>query len=309
MTNAPESVKRAVVSVVIVSYNVGDLLTECVDSVLQSTMPVEVIVSDNGSADKSVERLRQEFEEDFRLRIVENNANLGFAKANNLALPYATGRYILFLNPDCIIEPDTIERMERLVATDREVGMAGCLIKNRDGSEQAGCRRLVPTPWRTFVRVLHLDRLFPNDERFKSFDLADQPLPDRPTYIEALSGAFMFVKREALERVGPLDEKYFMHCEDLDWCMRFREAGWKILFAPEIAITHVKEVSSRKRPFRVSWHKHKGMVRFYRKFFRNSYPAPFMWLVITTVWIRFAATAIVIVVRSGLARLKGSDIA
>ena len=309
MTDLSGQGENAVVSVIIVSYNVGDLLTECVGSVLQSVSPVEVIVSDNASTDESIPRLRKTFGEETRLRIVENNANLGFAKANNLVLPHATGQYILFLNPDCIIKPDTIEKMERLVASDPDVGMAGCLIKNRDGSEQAGCRRLVPTPWRSFVRVLHLDRFFPNDERFKSFDLADMPLPDRPEYIEALSGAFMFVKREALEQVGPMDEEYFMHCEDLDWCMRFREAGWKIMFAPEVSITHVKEVSSKSRPIRVSWHKHNGMVRFYRKFFRGNYPAPFMWLVIATIWVRFTLSAVGIFVRSGVAKLRGAGAA
>ncbi len=308
MAGTPEPGQRVLVSVIIVNYNAGELLTECVRSVLQSSAPIEAIVSDNGSTDGSVQYLRKMFGKDSRLRIVENNANLGFARANNIVLPYATGNHILFLNPDCIIEPNTIERMERIVASNPEVGMAGCLIKNLDGGEQAGCRRMVPTPWRTFARVLHLDKLFPNHPGFRSFVLSNQPLPDRPVYIEALSGAFMFVRRETLENVGVLDDKYFMHCEDLDWCMRFRKAGWKILFAPEVEITHIKGTCSRERPIRVLWHKHRGMVRFYRKFFRRQYPAPFMWLVIASVWVRFTAITITIVFRRSLAKVDDSDI-
>lgn len=288
------------VSIIIVNYNAGELLTECVRSALQSTVPVEVIVSDNGSSDGSVDYLRSRFGSDQRLLIVENGANLGFAKANNKVMSQASGDYMLFLNPDCIIEPDTVERMENLMEANPDAGMAGCLIKNLDGSEQAGCRRKVPTPWRTFVRVLHLDKLFPNHERFKSFVLVGQPLPEGPVHIEALSGAFMFIRREALDQVGELDESYFMHCEDLDWCMRFRQADWKILFTPEVEITHVMGTCSRDIPITVLLHKHNGMVKFYRKFFRRQYPLPFMWTVIAAVWIRFAVLSLMLVMRRGM---------
>ena len=109
--------------------------------------------------------------------------------------------------------------------------------------------------------------------------------------MDAISGAFMFVRREALQIVGGLDEGYFLHCEDLDWCERFRRAGWKVLFVPDVAVVHDQGHSSRDRPIRVLWYKHRGMLRYYRKFFRDQYPLPFLWLVSAGVWLRFGTLA------------------
>lgn len=261
-----------------------------------STLPVEVIVSDNGSCDDSIKMLKETVDTP-RLRILENRANLGFSRANNIAIEHATGNYLLFLNPDCVIRPDTLERMREVMEETPSAGMSGCMIRNIDGSEQAGCRRNVPTPWRTMVRVFRLSRIFSNHPRFRSFVLVGQPLPGKPVEMEAISGAFMFVRRSAMERVGLLDEKYFLHCEDLDWCMRFRQAGYAILFVPDVEITHVKGGSSCKRPIFVEWHKHRGMVRFYRKFFRHQYPSVLMVAVFAMIWTRFTAKAIVALAR------------
>jgi len=278
------------VSIIIVNFNGGKLLTECVHAALASTIPVEVFVSDNGSSDGSIQYLRQNVRDD-RLTIIVNNENLGFAKGANIPLPKTTGDFLLFLNPDCIISPDTLERLQRTIAQRPGVGITGCLIRNPDGTEQAGCRRRVPTPARTLVRILHLDRFFPflHDMGIAMHQL---PLPDRPIEVEAISGAFMFVRREALEDIGPMDEHYFLHCEDLDWCMRFRANGWKILFVPDVEVTHVKGVCSANQPIRVEWHKHKGMVRFYFKFFRHQYPRWLMWCVTGAVWFRFSILAV-----------------
>jgi GT2 family glycosyltransferase len=279
---APDSV-----CVIIVNYNAGVMLTECVRSVLRSTVPVQVVVSDNGSRDNSVAFLRAALDADPALTIVENGVNLGFAKGNNIVLPLCRCEYVLFLNPDCIIQPDTLEHMIAVMDRYPEAGMAGCLVLNPDGSEQVGCRRYVPTPWRSLVRVLRLNRVIKNHPRFQSISMRGLPLPSEPTPVEALSGAFMFVRRRAMEEVGPMDASYFLHCEDLDWCMRFRRAGWKILFVPYVSIMHWKGFSSRIHPVRVEFHKHRGMVRFYRKFFRHQYPGILMYLVIIAVWIRF----------------------
>jgi len=285
----------SIVSVVIVNFNGGKLLTDCVRSVLTSTVTVEVYVSDNGSSDGSIEFLRQEINDD-RLHCIMNAENLGFAKGSNRVVPMTTSQYLLFLNPDCLIESDTIEKMLKAVDGQTDVGMAGCLIKNPDGSEQCGCRRRVPTPARALTRVLHLDRPFPF-LRDKGMLLHLEPLPADSQEQEAISGAFMLVRREAMEDVGLMDEGYFLHCEDLDWCMRFRQKHWKILFVPDVDVTHAKGVCSEGRAVRVEWHKHKGMVRFYKKFFRHQYPLPLMWSVIVAVWLRFSLLAIVLTCR------------
>jgi hypothetical protein len=148
------------------------------------------------------------------------------------------------------------------------------------------------------VRAFGLSRLFPHHRKlFDDYVLAREPLPAGPTPVEAISGAFMLVRREALEGVGPLDEGYFLHCEDLDWCMRFRGKGYQILFVPDVRITHDKGYCSRDRPVRVLWHMHRGMIRFYRKFFRHQYPAPLMALVVVGVWVRFAVLSLATLLR------------
>ncbi|HHM04520.1 MAG TPA: glycosyltransferase family 2 protein, partial [Gammaproteobacteria bacterium] len=227
-----------------------------------------------------------------KVHILSNGKNLGFSRANNIAIQRARGRYVLLLNPDCIVNPDTLPQMLKVMESDPTAGMAGCLIRNPDGSEQPGCRRAVPTPWRTFVRIMHLYHAFPHHPRFRSFLLHNDPLPKDPTPVESISGAFMLVRRSAIEQVGTLDEGYFMHCEDLDWCMRFSQAGWKILFVPSVEVIHFKGSCSKERPIRVIYHMHRGMVRFYRKFFQHHYSWPLMGLVALAVWVRFAILCI-----------------
>lgn len=285
------------VSVVIVNFNAGPILADCVKSALDSTVPVKVIVADNASSDGSVPSLKNLLGHDPRLTIMENAENLGFARANNRAFAFVEGEYVLLLNPDCVIKPDTLARMMSAMDGHPSAGMAGCLIRNLDGSEQRGCRRSVPTPWSSLAQVTGLGRIFPGDPRFQSFNQTNLPLPDGPVYIEAISGAFMLVRMKALGEVGPLDEGYFMHCEDLDWLMRFSQKGWKILFAPDVEITHAHGVSSAGRPFRVEWHKSRGMIRFYKKFFRNQYPLLFMYVVFAGIWMRFVAVSAIMLAR------------
>ena len=291
------------ISAVIVNFNGGELLTRSVAKLLSSSVSTEAFVVDNGSTDGSVERLRAACGRDRRLTIIDNGANLGFTRASNIALKRAQGDLILLLNPDCIIGPDALERMLITLGRHPKAGMAGCLIRNEDGSEQAGCRRSVPTPWRTLVRVLHLDKLFPNHRRFRNFVLTREPLPDAPVYVEAISGAFMLVRREAIDQVGLLDEGYFLHCDDLDWCMRFQQKGWKILFVPDVEVTHYQGTCSVGRPIFVLWHKHKGMMRFYRKFFRHQYPIPLMALVVSAVWSRFILLTIYALMKLAVRRV------
>jgi GT2 family glycosyltransferase len=186
-----------------------------------------------------------------------------------------------------------LEHLIELTRGDDSVGMAGGMLVNADGSEQAGGRRAIPTPWRSFVRAFGLYRFADRWPRlFFDFNLHHQPLPGRPIEVEALSGACMLVKRKAIEDVGLWDEGYFLHCEDLDWCMRFRQKGWKIMFVPSAKIIHIAGTCSRSRPIFVEWHKHKGMLRFYRKFFRHQYPGMLMGLVTMGVWLRFTSLAI-----------------
>ncbi len=277
------------ITVIVVNYNAGALLAECVGAALQSTVPVKVVVSDNGSSDDSVALVRHLYSKAENLVIIENHANLGFARANNNVMSEVEGEYYLLLNPDCLIEPDTLSKMASFMNSHPDAGMAGCLIRNLDGSEQAGCRRNVPTPWRSLVRVFKLNKLIRNHPRFADFNLRSKPLPEGPATLEAISGAFMFVRRAASDVVGMLDEAYFLHCEDLDWCMRFRQHKYNIYFLPNVEVTHIKGGCSAAKPCFVEWHKHKGMIRFYWKFFRHQYPGVLMGAVISMVVLRLFA--------------------
>lgn len=276
------------VSIVVVNYNAGKLLEPCIDLSLQQAG--EVILVDNASADRSMDEVTCRFGGNSRLRVIHNSTNLGFAVACNIGAKVARGQFVLFLNPDCALEEGAVSQLLLALESAPKAGMAGGLLLDEDGKEQGGGRRAVPTPWRSLVRVFHLSRFSDRwPKLFAGFDLHKQPLPDGPIEVEAISGACTMVKRHAMQDVGPWDEKYFLHCEDLDLCMRYRQKGWIILFVPGSRIVHHRGACSRSRPLFVEWHKHHGMLRFYRKFFRRQYPGALMWLVTFGVWLRFCA--------------------
>lgn len=292
------------VSVIVVNHNAGSLLLDCVDSAMAQAQ--EVIVIDNHSTDASMEMLAARFPNEPRLITSLVGKNLGFAAGCNLGMARATEKHLLFLNPDCILGDNALPRMVQTLESDPAVGMVGGLLINLDGSEQGGGRRAVPTPWRSFVRAFGLNRLNNRwPKLFFDFYLHTQPLPAGPIEVEAISGALMLVSRAAVADVGPWDEAYFLHCEDLDWCMRFRQRQWKILFVPNAPVVHHLGHSSRVRPYFVEWHKHKGMVHFYRKFFLNQYPGALMVLVDAGVWLRFVLVVAQHWVRRSWARLGG----
>jgi hypothetical protein len=218
---------------------------------------------------------------------------MGFASACNTGLAAANSDYLLFLNPDCILLANAVETLVKTLSLNESIGMVGGLLKNPDGTEQEGCRRAVPTPWRSFVRAFGLYRFANRWPRlFYDFHLHNEDMPNQATEVEAISGACMLVNRAVIEEVGLWDEEYFLHCEDLDWCMRFRQRGFKILFEPNAVVEHTQGACGRSRPIFVEWHKHKGMGRFYCKFFRHQYPGVLMRVVLVGVWFRFGLVAI-----------------
>ena len=286
-------------STIIVNYNAGPLLRRCVDSLLACPLDIEIIVVDNASSDASLDGLQDLSQ----VCVIRNQVNVGFAAACNIGVQASSAPFLLFLNPDCFFQPDAIAPLLDSLQTGDLVGMVGGLLVNEDGTEQGGGRRAVPTPWRSFVRAFGLQR-FANrwPKLFYDFHLHKQPLPDRPIEVEAISGACMLVKRDVMEDVGLWDEGYFLHCEDLDWCMRLRQKGWKILFVPDARISHALGACSQSRRVFVEWHKHKGMLRFYRKFFRHQYPGVLMGLVVAGVWLRFGLAAVYLTARRVFAK-------
>jgi GT2 family glycosyltransferase len=235
--------------------------------------------------------VRERFGDDPRLTLVENGANLGFAAGNNRVLDRTLAPYLLFLNPDCVLQSDTLGRLVAFMDATPDAGMAGCVIRNPDGSEQKASRRRIPDPWVGLVRFLHLER-FSRRLKEKRLNLVDEPLPEHPIRVEAISGSLMLVRRAALDEIGPLDEGYFLHCEDLDWFARFARSDWKIYLVPDLEVTHHQGACSKGRALRVEWHKHRGMLRFFRKFQAEDYPLPSRVLVVTGIWGHFAVLAL-----------------
>ena len=279
------------VSLVVVNYNAGALLRQCVTSALPQVN--ELIVVDNASSDDSLDEVAALHPDNPKLLIIRNNKNLGFSAACNIGWAHASSSYVMFLNPDCVLKPDSVQRLFQVLESFPEAGMVGGLLVDPDGTEQGGGRRAIPTPWRSFVRAFGLSRYAQRwPKLFFDFHLHKHPLPAHPIEVEAISGAGMLIRRAAMEDVGRWDEGYFLHCEDLDFSMTLRRKGWRIMFVPNAKIVHEKGTCSRSKPIFVEWHKHRGMMRFYRKFFRHQYPGILMWLVALGVWLHFGLLAV-----------------
>ena len=277
------------VSIIIVNYNTYDLTSNAIKSVFHSktTFKFEVILIDNNSSDYSIERLKDEFKNN--VKFIENTANLGFAKANNQGIRLAKGRYILLLNSDTTVEPDTLETMVHFMDNHPNVGAAGCKVLLPDGSLDKACRRGFPTPLTTFYYVSGLSKLFPKSRHFNSYHM--EYLDEDEEYpVDCLVGAFLMVRREVIEQVGLLDERFFMYFEDTDWCYRIQQAGWINYYYPRTQITHYKRGSSRGRPFRITYEFHRAMKLFYDKHYRHHYSFLVTLFMYTGIALKFALT-------------------
>lgn len=234
------------ISIIIVSYNVREFLRGAIASALRSLeaggLTGEILVVDNASSDHSAEMVAQDFPS---VRLFARNDNLGFGRANNLAMAQAKGEYLLLLNPDTVLGEDTLRVMIDFLRAHPEAGLAGCKLLNGDGSFQVSCRRGFPTPWASFTKLFGLSRLFPKSPLFAKYNLTY--LPTDETYeVDALGGAFMMMTRPAYEATRGFDEAYFMYGEDLDLCFRTKRAGFKVYYVHSTATVHFKGESTRR---------------------------------------------------------------
>ncbi|MEI8133751.1 MAG: glycosyltransferase [bacterium] len=234
------------ISIIIVNYNVREFLRGALESVERSLtaggLRGEIFVVDNASRDRSVEMVRQDYPE---VKVIALQENAGFGKANNLAMRQATGDYLLILNPDTIVGEDTLRVMVDFMRSNPEVGASGCKLLNADGSFQMSCRRGFPTPWASFTKLSGLSTFFPSSPRFAQYNLTYLPLGS--TYeIDALSGAFMFISRDAFEKTTGFDEDFFMYGEDIDLCYRIKQLGLKVFFVHTTSIIHFKGESTKR---------------------------------------------------------------
>jgi GT2 family glycosyltransferase len=219
------------------------------------------------------------------VQLIENKQNVGFSKANNQAMRIAAGRYILLLNSDTIIQPETLRIMLDFMENHSRVGASGCKILLPDGFLDKACKRGFPTPSASFYYAFGFSKLFPKNPKYNQYQLGYLN-PDQEYPIDCLVGAFMLVRRETIDQVGMLDEEFFMYGEDIDWCYRIKEAGWEIYYYPRTTIIHYKGASSRKKPYKIIYEFHKAMFLFHKKHYKHKYSSVVNGLVYLGIFVK-----------------------
>jgi GT2 family glycosyltransferase len=221
-------------------------------------MKFETIVVDNASKDDSVAMVHQSFP---KVRLIENRENVGFVRANNQAIALCQGRYVLLLNSDTQVLRDSLSKSLQFMDKHPRAGIAGVQLLNSDGTFQASYT-LFPTLWREFLILSGLGRWY-IQPRFPSYGPLTENGPQKINgYIE---GAYLMARREAMDQIGGLDERIFMYSEDVDWCYRFRQAGWQLWYLPHASIIHYGGQSSKKRPASTEAELYRSRVYFFRK--------------------------------------------
>jgi GT2 family glycosyltransferase len=256
-------------SIIIVNYNVKEFLQNLLHSLNKavSNLRHEVVVIDNASDDGSVEFIHEKFPQ---IKLISNQTNLGFSKANNIALKISSGKFILLINPDTLVREDTITKMIEFLNNHPDAGLVGCKILNPDGSLQLACRRSFPGPWTSFCKVTGLSTLFPKSKLFAKYNLTY--LDENSTHeVDAISGSFMMMKREVYEKVGGFDEQFFMYGEDLDLCYRIQKNGYKVYYYPGTQIIHYKGESTKRSSLDETKYFYNAMHLFVKKHFSTFY--------------------------------------
>ena len=244
-------------SVVIVSYNVRRFVEQCLDSVHKASegIETEVFVVDNASQDDTVEAIGKEYP---WVRLIANDDNLGFARANNIAIRQSVGEYVLLLNPDTIVAEQTLRQAVDFMDANPKAGGVGVCMHNADGTLAPESRRAIPTPWVSCLKMLGFTR------RYYMSHLSW----DEPGRIEVISGAFCLLRRKALDQIGLLDEDFFMYGEDIDLSFRLLKGGWENWYVP-CDIVHFKGESTQKSTFRYVHVFYQAMLIFFRKHYSH----------------------------------------
>jgi GT2 family glycosyltransferase len=251
----------SLLDIVIVSYRCRVMLRDCLSS-LRTFAPVKgarIWVVDNASEDGTIEMVRDEFPE---VELLASGENLGFSKANNLAIRRGEAPYVLALNPDTLVTEGALDQMLELMASNPKIGISGCRLELPDGSSDHAARRSFPTPLGALAHFTRVGRWRKAPARLAQYRAPE--VESGP--VDAVNGAFMLMRREVLDEVGLFDEGYWMYIEDLDLCYRFAQAGWVTWYDPSVKVIHVKAGTSGKyRKPRLNYAFHYGMYRFYRE--------------------------------------------
>ncbi|MFY9286989.1 MAG: glycosyltransferase family 2 protein [Alphaproteobacteria bacterium] len=263
-----------------VSYRTGDVLFEAVQAVLAQTEPVELCLVDNGNPPEVVSKLQDMALSDPRLKLITGHGNVGFGKACNMGAKIAKGDFFLFLNPDSLLPSEAVAKLKNYALFLKSPFMLGARLKDEAGYDQRGCRRALLTPTTAFIEALHLGALFPKARL--NFD--KEPIPEIISPMPAISGAFMFLPRMDFKSIGGFDEEYFLHVEDLDFCLRFNREGGIIYFVPDIVVTHIGGTSKTTTAF-IEKHKARGFSQYFHKNF-SDYPSLMLLALDVAIWLR-----------------------
>ena len=271
-------------SVIIVNYNVEYFLEQCIFSVLKASkgLDVDIYMVDNASVDGSVKMVQEKFPS---VIVLDNKENLGFSKANNQAMRMSSAEYILLLNPDTVIEEDTLKKCITFMDKRPEAGSLGVKMVDGKGIILPESKRGLPTPETAFYKITGLNKLFPKSKRINRYYLGHLSLDDT-NEIEILSGAFMFMRKKALDQVGLLDEAFFMYGEDIDLSYRITLGGYKNYYFPETSIIHYKGESTKKGSLNYVFVFYNAMVIFAKKHFSSKNAAIFSRLINIAIWLR-----------------------
>jgi GT2 family glycosyltransferase len=274
------------ISVIIVSWNAKAYLRDCLKSIRETggSLIKEVIVVDNASRDGSPDMVAEEFPEVVLMRSTEN---LGFARANNLGIKRASAPLIALVNSDVIVRPGCFQELVSAFEADPKVGLGGPKVFGGDGLIQHSCGRL-PTIWNTTCRLLGLDRVLGRWRLFSGFQMRDWKYDCRAE-VEVLNGCFWLARRAAVDQIGGLDEQFFFYAEDIDWCKRFRDGGWKLLFVVEATATHFGGGSSSNAPLRYSIEMLRGNLLYWKKHHGSFGRLAFRLIAMTRYGVRFLA--------------------
>ena len=278
-------------SVIILNYNTAGLLKTCLSAVLESNgfegKELEIVVVDNNSSDNSVEMVRKEYPD---IKLIRNKKNLGFSAGNNIGIKNSSGKFLTLLNSDTLVEPDSLISVLKAMENDRSIGAATCLLQMADGKIDPASHRGFPTPWNSLSYFLGFEKLFPNSRFFGGYHQSWKNLKV-PHEVDCISAAFMMVSGEVIDKVGLLDERFFMYGEDIDWCLRIKEAGFKIFFYPGVKTLHLKRQSGRENRADQSIRKNakrqfiETMAQFYSKHYLSKYPDITSRIVLNLLWI------------------------
>ncbi len=276
------------ISVIIVNYNVQAYLENCLIALNASEVDgdVEIIVVDNNSFDGSVEMLRSRFPQ---VKVVKNRTNLGFARAVNRGFQESSGEYLLVLNPDTLVQEDTLNVLTQYMVGHPEVGICGPKILNADGTLQLSCKRSFPTPGVALPKIVGLSKIFPGSRWAGKYNLTFLD-SDQVHNVDAISGSCMFIRREIFKHVGQFDDRFFMFGEDLDFCYRTIQAGFEVHYVPLTQIVHYKGESVKVAPFdSLKWF-HEAMALFVDKHFSRTVSILTRWVLRFGILLRHAST-------------------